>query len=206
MVDEPSGQGNGAGRIIQAASILKEGGVVAFPTETSYGLAATIDNEEALRRVFLIKKRSPGKPLLVLISTIMALDLVARDIPETARILMERYWPGPLTLLLPAREGLPFAICGDTGKVGVRISSHPMAQALVEAVGRPITATSANISGHGPGCSAEEVAAQLTNPPPDFILDGGRVCKDHCSTIVDVCVRPIQVIRKGAIDPEDILS
>ncbi len=206
MIDTPPEQGEGGDGIIRAASILKAGGVVAFPTETSYGLAAAIDHEEALQRIFLIKKRSLGKPLLVLIPTIEMLRLVAEYIPEEAKPLIERYWPGPLTILFPARKDLPFAIRGNTGKVGVRISSHPVAQALVEAVGRPVTATSANISGRAPGCSAKEVASQLTSPSPDFILDSGRVCKDQCSTIVDVCVRPIRVTRKGAIDLEDILS
>ena len=187
-----------------AADIIKRGGVVAFPTETSYGLGASIIQTEALERIYVIKKRPRHKPLLVLISDTSDLIRLASRVPPAAVALMERLWPGPLTLLLPARPGLPWPLCADTGKVGVRISSHPWAHSLVTILGNPVTATSANLSGHPAACKAEEVADQLRSTPPDYILDGGPVSGGPPSTIIDVSIDPPEIIREGAISPKDI--
>nr|HDM99835.1 threonylcarbamoyl-AMP synthase [Deltaproteobacteria bacterium] len=190
--------------IQQAADIMRKGGVVAFPTETSYGLGASIKQVYALERIYIIKKRPRYKPLLILISNISDLIHLVRQVPATAVVLMERFWPGPLTLLLPAKPGLPWPLCANTGKVGVRISSHSWAHSLVTALGSPMTATSANISKYPAACNAEEIKDQLRAPPPDYILDGGPTSGGAPSTIVDVCTEPFKIIREGIIDPKDI--
>lgn len=185
--------------IKRAAEILSLGGVVAYPTETSYGLGASIDFPDALRRIFSIKHRPFDKPLLIIIPEASWLNELVSEIPRVAFPLMSRYWPGPLTMLFPAKPGLPFELTANTGKIGVRISGHPWAKSLVLATGRPITATSANISGMPPCFSAEDVRKQLKDPSPDFILNGGPSPKGPLSTIVDVSSSPPVIIRKGAI-------
>ncbi|OPL13632.1 MAG: hypothetical protein AVO38_02790 [delta proteobacterium ML8_D] len=192
--------------IQRAADIIRKGGVIAFPTETSYGLGASIKNVYALEWIYIIKKRPRDKPLLILISDISDLIHLVNQVPPSAVALMERFWPGPLTLLLPARPELPWPLCANTNKVGVRISSHSWANSLVKALGSPITATSANLSNYPATCNAEEVRDQLQSPPPDYILDGGSTAGGPPSTIVDVSTEPFKIIRKGIIDPKDIKS
>ena len=202
--------------VSKAAEILNRGGVVAFPTETSYGLGASVDNADALQRIYEIKKRPRGKPLLVLIDSVARLDGLVSSIPPAARRLMDHFWPGPLTILFPAASGLAWPLHGGTGKIGVRISSNPWAQALVEKLGRPVTATSANLSGLPPAADAREVERQLASPAPDFILNGGILSHGTCSTIVDVSgnningsepgaqTHTIKIIRAGVIPSEEI--
>jgi L-threonylcarbamoyladenylate synthase len=190
--------------IQRAADIVQRGGVVAFPTETSYGLGASIRQIEALERIYVIKKRPRHKPLLILISDTSDLILLVSRVPPAAVTLMERFWPGPLTMLLPARPGLPWPLCADTAKVGVRISSHSWAHSLVTILGNPMTATSANLSEHPTTYRAEEVADQLRSFPPDYILNGGPTSGGPPSTIIDVCTDPPEIVREGAISPKDI--
>jgi len=147
--------------IAAAAQVLRQGGVVAFPTETYYGLAADVGNEYALERIFLLKERQQGKPLLTLIAERAQLSSLTLVIPSPYERLMAAFWPGPLTLLFPARPELSAFLTGGTGTVGARISSHPVAREFVAAFGAPLTATSANRSGMPAACSAEEVRAQL---------------------------------------------
>jgi len=192
--------------IQRAADIMRKGGVIAFPTETSYGLGASTKNVYALERIYIIKKRPRYKPLLILISNISDLIHLVNQVPPSAFALMERFWPGPLTLLLPAKPELPWPLCANTDKVGVRISSNSWANSLVTALGGPITATSANLSKHPATCNAEEVKDQLQSPPPDYILDGGPTSGGRPSTIVDVCTEPFKIIREGIIDQKDIRS
>lgn len=192
--------------IQRAADIIRKGGVIAFPTETSYGLGASIKNVYALERIYIIKKRPRDKPLLILISNISDLIHLVNQVPPFAVALMERFWPGPLTLLLPAKPELPWPLCANTNKVGVRISSHSWANSLVTVLGSPITATSANLSKYPATCNAEEVKDQLQSPPPDYILDGGPTSGGPPSTIVDMCTEPFKIIREGIIDPKDIRS
>lgn len=186
-------------RVEEAARFLRAGGVVAFPTETSYGLAASILSLPALERIFRMKRRPSEKPLLVLVSRVPELMGLTDVIPEEAIPLMDRFWPGPLTILFPALPDLPWPLAGPTGKIGVRISSHPLAQALVTAVGSPITATSANLSGLAPACDPEEIRRQFAGDPPDAILDGGRTTGGPPSTIVDATTSPVLIVRVGAI-------
>jgi L-threonylcarbamoyladenylate synthase len=187
----------------EAVRVLQAGGVVAYPTETSYGLGASIEHLEAMSRIYLIKRRDTALPLLVLIAEISWLDDLVQEIPDEAHRLMA-LWPGPLTLLFRARPGLPFHLVGPDGLIGARISSHSFAHGLVTALGRPLTATSANLHGL-PAChDAQEVMAQLQNPAPDLVVDGGRSSGGLPSTIVDVSVQPFRVVRKGVLGKIDL--
>ena len=191
--------------VSKAADVLRRGGVVAFPTETSYGLGAAVDNPDALRHIYEIKKRPQDKPLLVLIDSPARLDGLVSSIPPVAGRLMDHFWPGALTILFPAGQGLAWPLHCGTDKIGVRISSNPWAQALVEKLERPVTATSANVSGRAPAADAGEVRQQLCSPAPDFILDGGPLSHGTCSTIVDVADGAVpKIIRRGVIPPEEV--
>ncbi|MEZ0328665.1 MAG: L-threonylcarbamoyladenylate synthase [Dissulfuribacterales bacterium] len=189
--------------VAEAVRVLRAGGIVAYSTETSYGLGASIEHADAMSRIYLIKKRSIALPLLVLIAEISWLDVLVQEMPDEARRLMA-LWPGPLTLLFRARPELPFHLVGPDGLIGVRISSHAFARALVQELGCPVTATSANLHGM-PAChDAREVMAQLRNPAPDLVIDSGRSSGGPPSTIVDVSVRPFRVVRKGAMSEIDL--
>lgn len=190
----------------RASSIIKRGGVCAFPTETGYGLGALFDNEEALKRIFEIKKRPENKPLLLLIESFDNAPVDMKRVPKIVKRLTHKFWPGPLTLLLPAKGGLSFYLTGNTGKIGVRISSNPIAMELVKKVSKPITATSANLSGKTLPKDINEVVEQLKDPAPDYFLDGGSIEKGPASTIVDVSSNKIKIIREGAVKKEDILA
>ena len=191
---------------MEASRILKRGGVCVIPTETGYGLAASVDETGALERIYQIKKRPLEKPLLILVETIEQAPVNWSGMLGCARRIMDRFWPGPVTLLLPAAANLPYPLTGGTGRIGVRISGHPVATELVMAVGRPITATSANISGKKLPKSTEEVKRQLHEVVPDYFLDSGPVPSGPASTIVDVTVEPPKIVRAGAVSPEDILA
>jgi len=190
--------------IIKAAKIIKSGGIVAFPTETSYGLGSSIFFADTLERIFMIKKRDEDKPLLLLVPDTSHLDILVTHIPDDADEIMKNFWPGPVTLIFPAKVGIPWQITARTNKVGIRISSNPWALALVKEVGHPITATSANTAGTESCNCAEEVRENLINPAPDYILDGGKTTGGSPSTIIDVSVNPLHLVRKGAIDKKNI--
>ena len=184
----------------RAATILRQGGIVAFPTETYYGLAVDPCCEPAVARLFQVKRRPAHKPLLLLIDRIEQLPEVAADIPPRYRELMERFWPGPLTLIFPANKKLPEEVTGHTGSVGVRISPHPIARELIRKTGGPITATSANLSDRMPAKTAREVWA-IFRDELDYILDGGETAGGLCSTVVGLDEGELVLVRRGQIDP-----
>jgi L-threonylcarbamoyladenylate synthase len=187
----------GSDSIAAAAAALRAGGVVAFPTETFYGLGAAMHCERALARVLAIKGRPEGKPLLVLVSSVAMAESVAEVAPAAHR-LMERYWPGALTLVLPARPGVSSLITAGTGTVGVRHSAHRVPSALVERLGEPITAPSANPSGEPPPTTACEVVRAFAGGV-DVVLDGGPTTGGLPSTVLDLTVSPPVVLRAGAV-------
>src|SRR5262245_25158738 len=156
-------------RIAEAAAALSRGEIVGFPTESSYGLGVAALSSHALSALFALKGRDPGKPPPILISDEAMLKLLVARVPDRARSFMARFWPGPLTLVLPALPSLPEALVVDGG-VGVRRSPHPVADALVARFGAPVTATSANPSGRPAAHTAAEVAAMF---PHIHVLDGG---------------------------------
>jgi len=185
--------------INNAVDHLRQGGVVAFPTETYYGLAVDPSCSSAVTKVYAMKKRQKDKPLLLLIEKIEQLGLITQMIPPVYLALIKKYWPGALTLIFPAKSTLNHQITGETGTVGVRISPHPVAQELVRRMGTPITATSANISGRPPAQSAKEVEAMFGNAV-DYILDGGKTAAGLCSTILGIHNSNLTLIRPGQID------
>jgi L-threonylcarbamoyladenylate synthase len=182
----------------EAASVLRAGGLVAFPTETFYGLGGAALDARAASRVLEAKGRVDGKPLLVLVDSIMMVATLAAEIPEPARDLMARHWPGALTLVLRAANGVPSAITAGTGTVGVRLPAHPLARGIVGALGAPVTAPSANLSGEAPPRTAAEVLAQLEGRI-ELVLDAGATAGGLPSTVLDVTVEPPRVIRQGVV-------
>jgi L-threonylcarbamoyladenylate synthase len=183
--------------LARAAAVLRRGGLVAFPTETFYGLGTAAQDAGGVRRVFAVKGRDPGKPLLVLVDSIaMAEDL--GEMTPRARELTARHWPGALTLVLRARGGLPPELTAGTGTIGVRLSPHPVARGLVRALGAPVTAPSANLAESPPPTTAGAVLA-VFDGAIDLVLDGGVTAGGPPSTVVDVTTDTPRVLRQGAV-------
>jgi L-threonylcarbamoyladenylate synthase len=184
-----------------AADTLRAGGVVALPTETFYGLAAAALDSGSVRRIFELKGRPESKPLLVLVDSVAMAKTVAR-VTDAARDLMARYWPGALTLVLPALPTVPSLVTAGTGTLGVRLSPHAIARGLVELLGEPVTAPSANPDGLPPPTTA---AGVLTYFPEgiDLVLDGGATPGGEPSTVLDLTVDPPRVLRQGAVVVRD---
>ncbi|MBF6569354.1 MAG: threonylcarbamoyl-AMP synthase [Candidatus Binataceae bacterium] len=181
-----------------AVAALRRGEVVVYPTETFYGLAVDPFIPGALDRLFAIKAREPDKTIALIASEASMAFGVASEVPPIARRLAEKFWPGALTLVLPARAGLPSALVGVDGGVGVRVSSHPIANALAAALGGCITATSANIAGQPP---AKTVAAARASfgAAIAMYLDGGSLIADYPSTVATVADGQLRILREGAI-------
>ncbi len=184
-------------QIAAAAAALRQGEIVAFPTETYYGLAVDALDGAALERLFELKGRDSEKASALLVVDLAMFADLCTGVPERARALAAAHWPGPLTLALPARADLPAAIVRD-GFVAARVSSHPVAQALVTALGRPITATSANPAGAAPPRTAAEVRAYF-GAQRLHVLDGGPTPGGPPSTLVRLRGEKIEVLRVGAI-------
>ncbi len=189
--------------IEEAVRIISRGGIVAFPTESFYGLAADPGNEAALRRLFEIKQRPSGNPILLLISRQTQLADYVKEVPRAARILIQEIWPGKLTLVFNAKPSVSPLITGGTGKIGLRISSNPIAVALTMAAGSAITATSANLSNRPPCLSAQEVARDLKGRI-DAIIDGGKCQGGPGTTVLDVTSEPPHMIREGMVSRAEI--
>ena len=184
--------------ILQSARAVLSGDLVVFPTRCLYGLAADAFNEKAVEKVFRAKGRPPENPLLILIRHKDDLKELVTAVSETAVKLMERFWPGGLTLVFPAAETVRAALTGGTGKIGIRLPAHPAARALVEAVGRPITGTSANVSGR-PGCIDIELLDQKIAASAAVIIDSGPLAGGAGSTVVDVTLEKPVILRSGAV-------
>lgn len=191
--------------IKEAADAIRRGELVIFPTETVYGLAADALNHEAVKMVMEAKGRPERQPLPVQIASLDDILKVAEYIPEKARDLAMRYWPGPLTLVLDKHRDIPDIVTGGRPTVGVRVPDHPVALALVKAVGGPIVATSANVSGNEPPRNAIE-AIQEVGEAVEIVLDAGPARLGIASTIVDVSTIPAKLLRKGTISPDEIKS
>ncbi len=184
--------------LARAVTVLRAGGLVAFPTETFYGLGAAALSAAAARRVLRAKGRTDGKPILVLVDSVAMVERVASTLAPEARRLMARHWPGALTLVLPAAADVPDAITAGTGTVGVRWSPHPVALALVRALGEPVTAPSANRAGATPPTTAAAVLADIGDDL-ELVLDGGPTPGGTPSTVLDVTTDPPRVLREGAV-------
>lgn len=191
-----------AGGMHEARDVLLSGGAVAFPTESFYGLAVNPMDEQAVDSLFRIKKRETDQPILILLPSLGSLDDYASEVPETARILIRRFWPGGLTLLFKAVPTLSQRLTAGTGKIGVRLSSNTTATALAASIKAAITGTSANVSGHPPCRTAMEVYEYFKEGI--LILDGGATEGGLGSTILDVTVSPPAIVREGMIRKEDL--
>ncbi len=189
--------------IARAAAVLREGGTVAFPTETVYGLGANALDADAVAKIFLAKQRPPWDPLIVHISDTSMLPLVTADLPEMAQRLMEVFWPGPLTLLVPRGPRIPDAVTAGRPRVGIRMPESPVAQALVRAAGVPVAAPSANSFGRPSPTRAAHVIEDLDGRI-DALLDAGETAHGLESTVVDPCEDPCIVYRPGVITLEQI--
>ena len=185
-----------------ALVILHKGGLVAFPTDTVYGLGALAFNGAAVESIYLAKDRPTEKAIPVLIWDVIDLEKVSDDIPDDARALASRFWPGPLTVIVPKRRTLPEAVSA-TSTVGVRVPDHSVARELLRAAG-PMAVTSANISGQPSPATAQEVFDQLKGRI-ELIIDGGRTPSGVPSTLVDCTGSEIKVLREGPISLEQIL-
>jgi L-threonylcarbamoyladenylate synthase len=182
----------------EAAAVLARRGLVAFPTESFYGLGADALDAAAAARVLSVKGRPDGKPILVLVDSVAMAERVATVPSDEVRALMARHWPGALTLVLPARAEVPAAVTGGSGTVGVRLPGHLLALALVRAAVRPVTAPSANPSGAPPPTTAAAVRAYFDDVV-DLILDGGPTAGGPASTVADCTTWPPRVLRAGPV-------
>jgi len=183
-------------KIKQAALVIKEGGIVAVPTETVYGLAADFTNKQAVERIFEVKKRPKNKALTVQIKDITYLTELVAEVPFFAYQLMSKFWPGPLTLVLKAKSG---------GTIGLRMPANKIAQELIEQTVSPIVVPSANLSGEPEAKTAEEVL-EVFEGLIDVVIDGGPVELGISSTVLDLTSSPYKVLREGSILKEDIQS
>jgi len=184
--------------LMEAVAVLSAGGVVAYPTETFYGLAVDPRDPIAIDGLFAAKGREKSRAIPLIAASLDQLLEVAGDVGGRVRAVAGRFWPGPLTVVIPAWPGLALAIHGSSGTVAVRVSSHPIASGLARAFGHPITSTSANPSGAPPIAEADGVEAAL-GAAVTLLIDGGRTPGGEPSTIVDLTAAEPRLIRAGAI-------
>lgn len=188
-------------QLVEAAEILKNGGLVAFPTETVYGLGANALEEQASAKIYAAKGRPSDNPLIAHIASMEDLPKLAAEIPEAGRKLAEKYWPGPLTLIFPKKDVVPYGTTGGLDTVAVRMPSDPIAACLIRLAGIPVAAPSANTSGRPSPTRAEHVIEDM-NGKIEMIIDGGEVGIGVESTIVDVSGEVPTMLRPGAITME----
>jgi len=189
--------------LTDAVAALRRGDVIVFPTETLYGLGADALNSSAVGKVFQLKGRDPNQPFPVLVSDRSMLESLVWQIVPLAEKLMARFWPGPLTLVLPARPNIPKPLVNSAGGVGVRISNQLVAQEILKMLGRPLTATSANPSGQPAAHSVTQARAYFSGKIEIF-LDGGELASRTGSTIAEVVGNKIKIIRAGEITKSEL--
>jgi L-threonylcarbamoyladenylate synthase len=191
--------------IARAAEVIKAGGLVAMPTDTLYGLAANPFDEAAVRRVFLVKGRPEDSPLVLVAADLDQIRSQLGPMPAMARALAKRFWPGPLTLLVPATPVLPPDLTAGTGVVGVRVPAHAVSRTLCRASGTPLTATSANVTGQ-PASADPEMVAETLGAHIDVLLDAGTTSGGPASTVVDTTDEQPRLVRAGAVPWEQVLA
>jgi L-threonylcarbamoyladenylate synthase len=185
-----------------AAAALGRKGILVFPTSGLYGLGADAFCVEAVNRVFAIKRRPAHKPLLVLLSGIHDMAKVVPAVPDYAELLLG-LWPGGITFIFKAGDWVPAVLTGGTGTIGVRMPAHPVAKALVEQFGGPITGTSANVTGFPATASVMDLDPEI-HRQADMVLDAGTLAGGPGSTIVDVTCWPVRVVREGVVTRQAI--
>ncbi|WZL73595.1 L-threonylcarbamoyladenylate synthase [Clostridiaceae bacterium 35-E11] len=190
-------------QLVQAAEVLRQGGTVAFPTETVYGLGANALDEEAVKKIFQAKGRPSDNPLIVHIANIEDLNDLVREIPPKAQILMEKVWPGPLTMVLKKSDKIPEVITAGLDTVAIRMPSHPIAKALIEMAKVPVAAPSANLSGKPSPTQSDHVIKDLKGKV-DMIVCGGSCEVGLESTVVDVTPNIPIILRPGGVTKEQL--
>ena len=191
--------------IEEAAGLLKSGEVVGIPTETVYGLAADATNEEAVKKIFIAKGRPQDNPLIVHISDISTLADYVKDVPDIAYQLAEKFWPGPLTMVLPKKEIIPYTTSGGLDTVGIRFPSNKIAQEIIKTCGKPLAAPSANLSGSPSPTTAKHVFDDMNGRVP-AIVDGGACEVGVESTVISFEGDTVRLLRPGYISIENLKS
>ena len=184
---------------------LRAGGIIIYPTETFYGIGALFTIENTLKRLFSIKQRDAGKPVLLLIPDVAFIKNISSAVPPVLEKLAGIFWPGPLTLLVAAQPHLSLLVTGQNRTVGIRVSSNPIVQALLALLQDGITSTSANISGDVSPSSIDEIPTALLNTV-DIVIDGGKTPGGSPSTVFDIASTPYKTVREGAISTRQIMK
>jgi len=184
--------------LVLAAEVVQAGGVIVYPTETLYGIGSDALNPEAVQKVHKVKGRSPEKPMLVLVPARESLLPLVREIPRAADVLMESFWPGPLTLVFPISSRVPPALVGASTSLGIRVPSSELCLRLLRLAGTPLVSTSANPPGKPPLRSVDSMQTLLAHGI-DLFLDAGELPDNKPSTVVDVSQTPPRLIREGMI-------
>ena len=192
-----------AENLADAVAALKRGEVIVYPTETLYGLGADALNGAAVEKVFQLKGRNPDNPIPVLIADREMLGALVAEIPPLAEKLMASFWPGPLTLVLTTRKNIPSALLNADRAIGVRISNQHIATELVRALGRPLTATSANPSGLTPARTVQQAKDYFAGEI-DVFMDAGELTSKTGSTVVEVRANGVRIIREGEINKSEL--
>ena len=190
-------------QVERGVSILKQGGIVAYPTDTVYGLGASANLQSAVERVYQVKERPRNMALPLLLANISQISEIAEPVPQVAWLLARNFLPGALTIVLPKSKAVPDFIAAGGMTVAIRIPAHPVPVALIEGLGVPIVGTSANLSGKPSTLTAGEVHSQFGDRI-DLIIDSGRCLGGKESTIVDVTGETPVVLREGAISKEEL--
>lgn len=189
--------------LARAVDILRAGGIIAYPTETFYGLGVDAENSGAIEKIFVVKGRDFKNPVALIMADEGPLARFAAQVPECAEKLIRRFWPGPLTLVFRAAPAVSGVLTAGSGRIGIRVSSHPIARKLSLMLGRPITATSANLSGR-PECTAAADVVDQIGACIDAVIDGGGTPGGLGSTVLDVTGDEPVVLRAGAVPEEAI--
>lgn len=175
-------------KIKKSVEILRNGGVIIFPTETVYGIGCAYDNQEAIDRIYKIKNRPKDKPLQILIADKKQLEDLTTDIPKEAQEMIDKEWPGPITLILKVKNK------NENKTIGIRMPDHPIALQIIKELGKPMAATSANLSGEPAPITIEQVRIKA-----DLIIDGGKTEQGIASSVIDFTINPPKIIRKGIV-------
>ena len=187
------------GPVREAAEAVLRGGVVAFPTDTVYGLSCSLMDPAAVEFVYRLKKRPSHLSVIALLPEADAVHPLVETLPEIGETLMKRFWPGPLSIIFQASTLVPMRLRGERGTIALRVPRHPLCQALLEAVGGPLVSSSANLSGQPPCADADELRRVFGNQL-DVVLDGGPSAASVPSTVVDVSSGRLELVREGAAD------
>lgn len=186
-----------------ALETVQTGGIIAFPTDTVYGIGCSADNPRGINRLYEVKNRERDKPIPLLIADRSELGELVQSIPPQAEVLMDRFWPGPLTLIFPRSGSLP-AELSPTDTIGIRLPDSKFTRRLIRVTG-PLAASSANISGRESALTADDVLNQVGNRI-ELVIDGGETRRERASTVVDCTTDPVQILRQGPISEDAILA